>query len=376
MRLRRASCLTCYWFEGEFVVHPYPGGTPTALHPAAAEVLAAFDDWIEPVKAAEELDHLTPDTVAEAVQALHEAGALLAEGDDEADRDEQVARQWREWAPEASFFHYATLDNRYAQDDRGQTDPEEQADTSVAAEDGPRHTLFTEYPDADRVMLPRPHADLRLPYDQVLYARRTHRDFTDDPVPLSTLATLLSTVFGPVDYIDSGSGALFRRTSPAGGARQELDAYLGVLNVTGVDPGMYHYNLREHSLELLSPGLDRDEAVVLGANQKWVGEAAFLVVLTAVIDRMSSKYRIPRCYRVCLLNAGHLGQTFALTATALGLGPAQTGAFSDVPVAERLGLDNIGRIPLYVLAAGVPHPHPTQRAPQATADTFKTTTLR
>ncbi|XVS60592.1 SagB/ThcOx family dehydrogenase [Actinosynnema sp. CA-299493] len=376
MRLRRASCLTCYWLEGEFVVHPYPGGTPTALHPAAAEILAAFDDWIEPVKAAEQLDHLTPDTVAEAVQVLHEAGALLAEGGDEAARDEQVARQWRTWAPEASFFHYATLDNRYVHGDGGKTDPVEQSDTAVPAEDGPRHTMFTEYPDADRVMLPRPHADLRLPYDQVLYARRTHRDFTDDPVPLATLATLLSTVFGPVGYIDSGSGALFRRTSPAGGARQELDAYLGILNVAGVEPGMYHYNLREHSLELLSPGLDRDEAVLLGAGQEWVGGAAFLVVLTAVIDRMSSKYHIPRCYRVCLLNAGHLGQTFALTATALGLGPAQTGAFSDTPVAQRLGLDNIGHIPLYVLAAGVPHPHPAQSAPQATVDTFRTTTLR
>jgi hypothetical protein len=73
----------------------------------------------------------------------------------------------------------------------------EQPDTAVAAEDEPQHTMFTEHPDADRVMLPRPHADLRLPYDQVLYARRTHRDLTDDPVPLSTLATLLSTVFGP-----------------------------------------------------------------------------------------------------------------------------------------------------------------------------------
>ena len=191
----------------------------------------------------------------------------------------------------------------------------------------------------------------------MLYARRTHRDFTDDPVPLRTLATLLSTVFGPVDFIDSGSSALFRRTSPAGGARQELDAYLGILNVSGVDPGMYHYNLREHSLELLSPGFDRDEAVLLGANQEWVGGAAFLVVLAAVIDRMSSKYRIPRCYRVCLLNAGHLGQTFALTATALGL-------------------DNISRIPLYVLAAGVPHPSPTQAPPPATLNTFQATTLR
>ncbi|WP_231905317.1 SagB/ThcOx family dehydrogenase [Saccharothrix espanaensis] len=357
-------------------MHPYPGGTPTALHPAAAEILAAFDTWVEPAKAAEGLDHLHPDTVAEAAQVLHEAGALVAEGTAEADRDGQVAHRWQSWSPEASFFHYATQDigtsDARLEDavrPAGQTAAE---GTAATAADGPSHVLFTEYPDADRVLLPRPPAELTLPYGQVLYARRTHRDFTDDPVPLPTLALLLSTVFGPVDYIDSGKGALFRRTSPAGGSRQELDAYLGILNVTGLAPGMYHYNVREHSVELLSPGMDRDETARLGADQDWFGNVAFFVVLAAVIDRMSSKYGSPRCYRVSLLNAGHLGQTFALTATALGLGPAQTGAFSDTPLADRLGLDNIGHTPLYVLAAGIPHPDPQLAAPQATLDTFRT----
>ncbi|MFI6056039.1 hypothetical protein ACIBCO_38960 [Streptomyces violascens] len=36
--------------------------------------------------------------------------------------------------------------------------------------------------------------------------------------------------------------------------------------------------------------------------------------------------RHPRAYRVSHLNAGHLGQTFALTATTLGLGPFQSAA--------------------------------------------------
>jgi len=367
MRLRRASCLTCYWHDDAFVVHAYPGGTPTAMHPVAAEILAAFDTWVAPVKAAESLDHLTPDTIAEAVEALSEAGALLVEGSAEAGRDDRVALRWRTWAPEASFFHYATQDVPSA--DLGDEGLDEQET------DGPRHIVFTGYPDADRVLLPRPPAELDTPYGQVLYARRTHRDFAAEPVPMPTLATLLATVFGPVDYIDSGRSALFRRTSPAGGARQELDAYVGVRNVAGIEPGMYHYNLREHALELLSPGLDGEEIVRLGAGQPWIGDAAFVVVLTAVIDRMSSKYRTPRCYRVSLLNAGHLGQTFVLTATALGLAPAQTGAFCDSLLAGRLGLDNIGHTPMYLLAAGMPHPDPQWAPPPATLTTFRDTVL-
>ncbi|WP_158883532.1 SagB/ThcOx family dehydrogenase [Amycolatopsis anabasis] len=371
MRLRRATCVTCYWHAGSFVAHPYSGGTPTALHPVAAEILSAFDDWIEPAKAAELLDHLTPETIAESVDALTSAGLLLAEESPEAARDEQIAGQWETWAPEASFFHYATQDGHYP------TEEELAACEADSAQwDTPPPALFTDYPDAPRVLLPRRPGDLRVPYDQVLYERRTHRDFTPDPVPLATLAVLLATTFGPVDFIDCGHGALFRRTSPAGGARQELDAYLAIRNVSGVEPGTYHYNVHEHALELRSPGLTAEEAAHLCADQAWAGDAAFLVVLSAVLDRMSCKYRNPRCYRVCLLNAGHLAQTFALTATALGLGPAQTGAFHDTPLAERCGLDNIGHTPLYVLAAGWPHPDPRRAPPPARLSTFIRTALR
>ncbi len=371
MRLRRSRGLVCYWHAGTFVAHAHLHGSPTELHPAAAEILAAFDDWTDPAEAAKTLDHLAAETVDAAVKALRAAGLLLAEDTDQATKDDHFAHQWGPWDPEASFFHYATQDVPYPAEDEapGKEEMEQQEEQFP-------FTLFTGYPEADRIFLPRPPStDLRAPYDRVLHGRRTHRDFTEDPVPLSTLSTLLSTTFGPADFVDCGRGALFRRTSPAGGARQELDAYLAIRNVSGVEPGTYHYNLREHSLELLSRGFTSEEGAYLCAGQGWAGGAAFLVVLSAVVDRMLSKYPTPRCYRVMLLDAGHLGQTFALTATALGLGPAQTGAFHDTPVAERLGLDNVGRIPLYVLAAGYPHPEPRDVPPPAGLGTFRNTAL-
>ncbi|ASU77066.1 nitroreductase [Actinopolyspora erythraea] len=267
------------------------------------------------------------------------------------------------------FFHYAPQDVKYP-------DTEQLANTVVGSESDAPFVLFTGYPESDRILLPRPRCpELATPYDEVLYARRTCRGHTEEPVPLEVLSTLLATVFAPVDYIDCGRCALFRRTSPAGGARQELDAYVAIRNVTGVRPGTYHYNLREHSLELLSEGFTSEEATHFCADQEWARGAAFLVVLSAVVDRMLSKYPTPRSYRVMLLDAGHLGQTFALTATALGLGPAQTGAFHDSVVAERLGLDNIGSPPLYVLAAGYPALEQTAAPPVAGVETFRRTDL-
>ncbi|UNO43557.1 SagB/ThcOx family dehydrogenase [Streptomyces sp. MST-110588] len=386
MRYRRSRCLTCYWRDGLFIVHPYPHGTPTSLHPVAVEVCSAFEEWAVPAEAAKVLDHLTPETVQEAVAVLTEAGVLLAEDSPDADRDEEIDRHWAAWSPEASFLHYATqndyLESPYTRDTLDTPNMPDAPDTRVNDEDpdaAPDATrlppLFTGYPDAPRLPLPRSRAGLHAPYEQVLHSRRTHRDFSPAPVSMTALATLLSTVFGPVDFIDSGHGALYRRTSPSGGSRQELDAYVGALNVTGLAPGWYHYNCLEHSLELRTEGLLREEAAHLCADQDWAGDTAFLVVLAARLERMSVKYRTPRCYRVCLLNAGHLGQTFALTATALGLGPAQTGAFHDALIAERCLLDNTGHTPLYVLGAGHPSPSAPNEPPPATLTAFTHTPL-
>ncbi|MFF1496915.1 SagB/ThcOx family dehydrogenase [Streptomyces sp. NPDC058304] len=232
---------------------------------------------------------------------------------------------------------------------------------------------------------PRPAAPLPRPPD-----RPTRRSPLQSPHPprlrrrpvtLPTLATLLQVCFAPVDYVDSDElGAVVRRTSPAGGARQELDAYLAITNVTAIPAGMYHYNSLEHSLELLSKGFTRQDTIDLCAGQDHFGGAAFLVLLVAVIERMRVKYRSPRCYRVSLLGAGHQSRRAtacapavatacaALTATALGLGPFQTGAFHDAAVVERLGLDNTSRTPVRTRPGTQPRPRRPRRLPLHTPD--------
>lgn len=179
-------------------------------------------------------------------------------------------------------------------------------------------------------------------------------------------------VFGPSEFLDGQDfGALMKRTSAAGGSRHELEAYVAVSAVEGVTPGLYHYNVLEHSLELLDPAFTRERATHLSFDQEAVAEAPVTVFLTAVIERMSSKYRAPRAYRVMLMNAGHLAQTFALTATALGLGPFQTAAFRDSELEDALGVDGIAETALYVLAAGIPAADGRDGEPTAGLDAFR-----
>jgi SagB-type dehydrogenase family enzyme len=76
--------------------------------------------------------------------------------------------------------------------------------------------------------------------------------------------------------------------------------------------------------------------------------------MTAVFQRSMWKYRHARAYRVVLLDAGHLCQTFCLVATWLGLAPFCTAALKDTLIESHLGIDGISESVLY--AAGVGRP--------------------
>ena len=66
------------------------------------------------------------------------------------------------------------------------------------------------------------------------------------------------------------------------------------------------------------------------------------------------KYQHPRAYRVVLLDAGHLCQTFCLTATWLGLAPFCTAALKDTLIEKDLGIDGIRESVLYIAGVGLP----------------------
>ena len=75
------------------------------------------------------------------------------------------------------------------------------------------------------------------------------------------------------------------------------------------------------------------------------------IFLTAVLSRQLWRYPYARAYRAALAEAGHVCQTFCLTATWLGLAPFCLMGLSDSRLEKDLGLDGITESVLY--AAGV-----------------------
>jgi SagB-type dehydrogenase family enzyme len=121
-----------------------------------------------------------------------------------------------------------------------------------------------------------------------------------------------------------------------------------------LDPGLYHYDVRDHALEPISPRATPQVACEYCADQSFVADAAALFIMTGVFARTMWKYQHPRAYRVVLLDAGHLAQTFCLTATRLGLAPFSTAALKDTLIERDLGIDGISESVLYITGIGMP----------------------
>jgi SagB-type dehydrogenase family enzyme len=142
------------------------------------------------------------------------------------------------------------------------------------------------------------------------------------------------------------------KTSPSAGARHPIEVYVLALAVDGLDPGSYHYRPADHELELVSARSGPETARAWCAGQAHPANASAIFVMTAVFDRSMWKYPNPRAYRTVLLDAGHLGQTFCLTATHLGLASFCTAALKDSLIEDDLGLDGISESAIYVVGAG------------------------
>jgi putative peptide maturation dehydrogenase len=192
----------------------------------------------------------------------------------------------------------------------------------------------------------------------VLSRRRTSRSFDPNtPMTAEELAVVLYYVWGCHGYVPMLPGMLaLKRTSPSGGGLHPVEAYPIVTNVDGVSPGLYHYNGRDHTLELLA-GLEAAEAHELAteftAGQSFFGAAHVAVVMTARFYRSFWKYRRhQKAYPALLMDVAHLSQTLYLVSAELGLGAFVTAAINACDIEDRLGLDGFREGALAIAGCG------------------------
>ncbi len=195
-------------------------------------------------------------------------------------------------------------------------------------------------------------------YDALEHRRTTRLFAAGTSLAERELALLLYYAFGCHGYMPVAEGVVgLHRTSPSGGGLHPVEVYPLLISVDGYQPGIYHYNMGRHALELIEP-LDAKNAAELAdeftCGQFYFKSAAALFLLTARFSRTFWKYRHERAYAVVLLDAAHLSQTFYLLCADLGLGSFFTAAVNVANIDARLGIDGFSEGALAVVGCGVP----------------------
>lgn len=214
---------------------------------------------------------------------------------------------------------------------------------------GDRAPLYKAYPEAPAVKLTPPDLEKAGHLFKTISERRSVREFAPDPISLHDLSLLIWAAQG----LTFTHGEWSLRASPSAGAEYPVETYIAVNRAEKIEPGIYHFNVRDFSLERLREGSAGRSLADACMGQNFVAACPVVFIWTGIYKRVMWRYG-KRGLRYIFMDAGHIGENVHLAATAMGLGCCAVGAFYDDEVAALLGLDGRDEFPLYLSAAGRP----------------------
>ncbi len=240
-------------------------------------------------------DEILADLVENHILVLENSPQDLAE--------RKLDDSWK-WDLPARYFHFMTKNVTHIVEPRS----EERKHFEELAEREPLPAHYKDY-STPFISLPAPQRLNDQYFSDVLLNRRTQRWFKPAAITASEFSQLLFYTWGKTASVEEGPiDKRIMRTSASAGCRHPIEVYPVVLNVEGIEPGIYHYSVRRHGLELLKGGNFDAEILVFCYNQEWVRHASAYFLMTAVLPRTMWRYRFSRAYRVVLMDAGHLGR--------------------------------------------------------------------
>lgn len=198
-----------------------------------------------------------------------------------------------------------------------------------------------------KIQLPAPKFDENIGFWNVIKNRKSTRSYINDSITLMELSLLLFGISG----ITREYPQFAFRTVPSAGGLFPIETYPVINNVKDITPGIFHYNISEHKLELIKQGNFKQKVAAGCLDQTIAYNSAVSFIWTAVIERSKWKY-LQRCYRYIYLDAGHIGQNLYLVAEALGLGACTIGAIYDDELNQLLEIDGMNETSIYVGVVG------------------------
>jgi SagB-type dehydrogenase family enzyme len=194
---------------------------------------------------------------------------------------------------------------------------------------------YKKYPRFESISLPEA-GSVEKPLSSLLLSRSSRRDFDrKKKITTEELASFLFWSFGLKKHKTKSKDS-FTRMYPSGGGRYPLEVYLRFHGNDDVEKGLYHYNVKNHSLEKI--GSDEEyNAIDSVITYPWVLTAPLHIMVTGMFERSMRKYR-ERGYRFVLLEAGIVTQNMYLVGEALNLSVCAVGSLFDAKVENALNL--------------------------------------
>ena len=184
--------------------------------------------------------------------------------------------------------------------------------------------------------LPKPRYEGTISLEDAIIQRRSVRSFSDEPVSTEDLSKILWAAQG----LTEGR----QRTAPSAGGLYPIELF-----IASVD-GVFQYVPDRHGLDEIIKKDIRDELSSAALGQGFIKDAPVVLVITAVFERVKSKYG-ERGERYVHQESGHAAQNVCLQCAALGLGTLVVGAFHDSEVQNVLEIPEEFE-PLYIMPIG------------------------
>lgn len=204
-------------------------------------------------------------------------------------------------------------------------------------------SAYKAYARMPELILPKFELSPDISLKNALLKRRSGQIF-GKKIALKTLSTILYYSCGEYSMENP---AFKRRYYPSAGALYPLEIYPVLLNFNKKN-GLYHYCVKNHSLERLD-GLDK--LLKTAFIENWVKKASVIILVTAVFRRNTVKYS-NRGYRYIFAEFGAIMQNIYLTAGVHGLSCRAVGGFDDFFLDSYLDVDGIQESIVGVIAIG------------------------
>jgi len=346
VKVRSALDLQLQVISGELVLH-----SPQQVRsykraslsdPRLLDLLLGLDQWCDVEEAAQQLAEIAAiqlGTARAEILRLIDAGILVSDEDMRTDAIFAGAQRWAEHGWREPFTYHVLSDAMERVDyssPEGQRLDIETMRRYVAEDVQP--AMYMAPVSTTTVRLPG--APKKLPMTVGEAMGPTSATGPSRPLSAAELSTILWFGFGQVGVKRQPvSGDRVRKASPSGGSRHPTEAYVLILRPGEIPLGVFHYSVRNHVLEQVTPEVDREWLArhVVGKREWMDVEPTVALILTSRVELSMFRYRENYSYRPIHHDVGHVLETTALVAKAMGCTTFRGYSADEAAVAAKLG---------------------------------------